>query len=80
MNVILNLAGMTDPEVRSVLVRGSDFGDADRGSPPPSSSSSFPMTRSPSSAPSPPPFPSAASHPLTIEQELLFPHVCDGLK
>jgi hypothetical protein len=48
MNVILNLAGITDPEVRSVLVRGADVGDADRGSPPPSSSSSsFPMTRSP---------------------------------
>ncbi len=81
MNVILNLAGMTDPEVRLVLVRGADVGDADCRSPPPlSSSSSFPMTRSPSLAPSLPPFPSATSHPLTIKQELLFPHVCNGLK
>jgi len=38
------------------------------------------MTKSPSSAPSPSLFPSMTSHPLTIEQELLFPHVCDSLK
>jgi hypothetical protein len=84
MNVILNLARMTEPEVRSALVQGGDVGDADRGSSSSSSSSSLPMTKSKtkslSSAPSPSPLPSMTSHPLTIEQELLFPHVCDSLK
>lgn len=70
MNVILNLARIADPKMRSVLVQ-SDLGDETNGS-------SLPMTKS--SAASLAPLPSMLSHPLTIEEELLFPHICNSLK
>ena len=69
MNVILNLARITDPEVRMVLVQGSSGTEAERVM------SSLPATKS-----APPTSPSALSHPLTIEQELLFPHICSAMK
>ena len=73
MNVILNLARLTDLEVRSVIIQGGVVEDERRDI----SSSSLPMTKS--MAPSMAPFPSMTSHPLTIEQELLFPHICNSL-
>ena len=70
MNVILNLARITDPEVRMVLVQGSTGTEAEGVM-----SSLLPATKS-----APPTSPSALSHPLTIEQELLFPHICSAMK
>ena len=68
MDVILNLCRITDEEVRLVLVQGGggdDVVDWDY----------LPTTKSvPLMAPS------LLSHPLTIEQEMLFPHVCNSLK
>ena len=69
MNVILNLARITDPEVRMVLVQGSTGTEAE------GVMSSLPATKS-----APSTSPSALSHPLTIEQELLFPHICSAMK
>ena len=73
MNVILNLARLTDSEVRSVIVQGGVVENERHDI----SSLSLPMTKS--MAPSISPFPSITSHPLTIEQELLFPHICNSL-
>ncbi len=71
MNVILNLARISDPEMNLVLVVGG--GDAINGSALPATKSTpFP---SPASAAL-----SAVSSPLTLEQELLFPHICNCLK
>lgn len=70
MNVILNLCRITETDVRQVLVQG--VGDeSDDGSP------SLPTTKS---APSLAPPPSLLSHPLTLEQELLFETLCISLK
>jgi hypothetical protein len=73
MNVILNLARLTDSEVRSVIIQGGIVENERHDI----SSLSLPMTKS--MAPSMSPFPSMTSHPLTIEQELLFPHICNSL-
>ena len=66
MNVILNLCRITDTEVRSVLVQGRDAANG----------LALPSTKS---APPAAPSPSLLSHPLTVEQELLFPHICRSL-
>ncbi|KAL9186333.1 hypothetical protein ACHAXT_005571 [Thalassiosira profunda] len=65
MNVILNLCRISDAEIRAVLVGGGDALKA-----------SLPTTKS---APAVAPSPSLLSHPLTIEQELMFPHICKSL-
>lgn len=72
MNVILNLARLTDSEVRSVIGQGGVVENERHNI-----SSSLPMTKS--MAPSMTSFPPMTSHPLTIEQELLFPHICNSL-
>lgn len=61
MNVILNLARISDLEVQQLLV-GGDATDV-----------SLPNTKSA------PYLSSATSHSLTIEQGLLFPHICNSL-
>jgi hypothetical protein len=71
MNVILNLCRITDPEVRSVLVGSSSCGGVDGAALP--STKSAPSTSVPQSL-------SVSSHPLTVEQELLFSHICRSLK
>ena len=65
MNVILNLARTHDPELRVVLVQG--VGE----------DVTLPTTKS---TPSARPPQSMLSHPLTIEQELLFLHICNSVK
>ena len=72
MNVILNLCRITDPEVRTVLVRGGD-GDGETECAPLPTTKSVPSAAAPQSS-------SLLSHPLTIEQEMLFPHICNSLK
>ena len=62
MNVILNLARITDSEVQQLLL-GGDATDI-----------SLPSTKSAPSSSS-----SAISNSLTIEQGLLFPHICNSL-
>jgi len=64
MNVILNLARITDLEVQQLLVGGGvDAADI-----------SLPSTKSAPSSSS-----SSTSNSLTIEQGLLFPHICNSL-
>ena len=62
MNVILNLARISDHEVQQLLV-GGDATDV-----------SLPSTKSAPSCSS-----SAISHSLSIEQGLLFPHICNSM-
>jgi len=62
MNIILNLARISDPEVQQLLV-GGDATDI-----------ALPSTKSAPSSSS-----SAMSNSLTIEQGLLFPHICNSL-
>jgi len=85
MNVILNLCRITDGDVRDVLVQGvTVVGSGGDGSGSSSSSvaeankkESLPTTKSVPYAKMPPSW--MASHPMTMEQELLFPHVCNSL-
>ena len=77
MNVILNLCRTTDPEVRKMLVQG---GDGEGGG-----SANLPSTKSvpktaPSATTSSSSLSSLLSHPLTVEQEMLFMHICNNLK
>jgi hypothetical protein len=69
MNVILNLARISDPEMRMVLVVGG--GEAIDGWALPTTKS-VPTTSAAAAT--------LMSSPLTLEQELLFPHICNSLK
>ena len=71
MNVILNLARISDPDMRMVIVVGGG-GEAIDGALPTTKSTPIP---SPASAAL-----SLTSSPLTLEQELLFPYICNSLK
>ena len=73
MNVILNLARISDPEMRMVLVVGG--GDAMDGSVLPTTKSTPTTTPAAAGALS-----LLMSSPMTLEQELLFPHICNSLK
>ena len=83
MNVILNLCRTTDPEVRWVLVQGGrKRGPVKEGHFVESSDvvpdhEWLPTTKS---TPLEVPSQSLLSHPLTVEQEMLFMHICESLK